>query len=362
MRSPPLHEKIMKKLRRFKRKSSASEQPTRITNETVAEHRERVLAGGRRFKYPVQYARHRLVINTIIISVVALVLVVAFAWWQLYPQQNTSTFFYRITRVLPLPVASVDGQSVSYSAYLSAFRSQEHYLEAKEGVDLHSSENKQQLNFIKRKALDDAVADAYAAKIAKEKDITVSDKQVDDAIKRQRESRDGTTSQEAYDAIVLDHFNWTPSEAREVTMSRLLRQEVAFVVDDVAKRQRDDVINRLKSETDFDKVATSAEALGNAKVQSGVAPLVPSNNQDGGLAAAASKLSVGQISDSFRSTTGDGYYIVKTLEKTNDGRLSYAYIKIPLTVFDSRLTAIKKDTSKFKEYIQVEQIKALPTQ
>ena len=37
MRSPPLHEKIMKKLRRFKRKSSASEQPTRITNETVAE-------------------------------------------------------------------------------------------------------------------------------------------------------------------------------------------------------------------------------------------------------------------------------------------------------------------------------------
>ena len=26
----------------------------RITNETVAEHRERVLAGGRKFKYPLQ--------------------------------------------------------------------------------------------------------------------------------------------------------------------------------------------------------------------------------------------------------------------------------------------------------------------
>ena len=39
------------------------------------------------------------------------------------------------------------------------------------------------------------------------------------------------------------------------------------------------------------------------------------NNQDGGLAAAA-KLAVGQVSTAFRSTTGDGYYVVKTLQKT----------------------------------------------
>lgn len=362
MRSPPPHERTMKKLRRFKKKSAAPEQPSRITNETVAEHRERILAGGRRFKYPVQYARHRLVINTIIISVIALILVVAFVWWQLYPQQNTSTFFYRITRVLPLPVAVIDGQNVPYSSYLSAFRSQEHYLEAKEGVDLYSEESKQQLDFIKRKALDDAVADAYAAKIANEKNISVTDKQVDEAIQRQRESRDGVTSQEAYDAIVLDHFNWTPTEAREVTKSRLLRQEVAFAIDDTAKKQRDDVLRRLKSEKDFDKVASAVPANGDARVQTGVAPLVPSSNQDGGLALAASKLEVGQISDAFRSTTGDGYYIVKTLEKSNDNRISYAYIKIPLTVFEKRLEEIKKNESKYKEYIEVEKLKTLTTQ
>ena len=96
----------MKKLRRFKKKKGSEEQetPNRITNETVAEHRERILAGGRRFKYPMQYARHRLVIITIIISVVAVVAIALTTWWQLYPVQNTSTFFYRITRVLPLPV------------------------------------------------------------------------------------------------------------------------------------------------------------------------------------------------------------------------------------------------------------------
>lgn len=346
----------MKKLRRKKR-SATPEPPSRITNETVAEHRERILAGGRRFKYPVQYARHRLVINTIIISVIALVAVALIVWWQLYSQQNTSTFFYRITRVAPLPVATIDGQNVPYGDYLSAFRSQEHYLQTKEGVDLYNKENKQQLDYIKRKAIDDAVADSYAAKLAKEKNINISDKEIDEAITRQRESRDGVTSQETYDAIVMDHFNWTPAEAREVTAHKLLRQEVAYVIDKNAAKQRDQVVEKLKTEADFDKVAAAVPAIGEARVQAGVAPLVPSNNQDGGLAATASKLTIGQVSEAFRSTTGDGYYVVKPLAKDNNGRISYAYLKIPLTTFDEQLKKVKKDKAVFKEYISIPEIK-----
>lgn len=349
--------RVMKKIRLPKKRSEASESPSRITNETVAEHRERILAGGRRFKYPVQYARHRLVINTIVISLVALVASIAIVWWQLYLQQNTSTFFYRITRVAPVPVATIDGQSVPYKDYLVAFRSQEHYLQTKEGVDLYSKENKQQLDFIKREALNDAIADAYAAKLAKEKSISISNEQIDAALKRQRESRDGITSQETYDAIVMDHFNWTPTEAREVTARKLLRQEVAYAVDDTAIAQRDEIVEKLKTEADFEKVVASVAAKGNARVQAGVTPLVPSNNQDGGLAATASKLEVGKISDAFKSTTGDGYYIVKLLDKDNNGRVIYAYIEIPLTVFDANLASLKKDKNKFTEFISVAEIK-----
>lgn len=347
----------MKKIRLPRKRSETPEPPSRITNETVAEHRERILAGGRRFKYPVQYARHKLVINAIIISVIALIASIAIVWWQLYLQQNTSTFFYRITRVLPVPVAMVEGRVVPYSDYLVAFRSQEHYLQTKEGVDLYSKENKQQLDFIKREALNDAVADGYASKLAQEKSITVSAEQIEAALKRQRESRDGITSQETYDAIVMDHFNWTPTEAREVTTRKLLRQEVAYAVDTIAISQRDQVLAKLKTESDFDKVVASIEPKGKARVQAGVTPLVPSSNQDGGLAAAAAKLEVGKVSEAFRSTTGDGYYIVKPLEKDNNGRVSYAYIEIPLTVFDAQLEALKKDKNKFTEYISVAELK-----
>ncbi len=348
----------MKKVHRFKIKKKAQEPEvsSRITNETVAEHREQILAGGRRFKYPMQYARHRLVITTIIISVVALITVAIVTWWQLYPVQNTSTFFYRITKALPLPVASVDGQSVPYSDYLVGFRSQEHYLQFKEGVDLYSTENKPQLDWIKRRALDDAIADSYAEKLANQKGIAITTAQVDEAIERQRRSKDGVTSQEAYDAIVLDHFNWTPAEAREVTARKLLRQEVAYKIDATATKLKDQVEEKLKIESDFDKIVAAIPAIGAAKVESSVTPLVPSNNQDGGQAEAASQLAVGQISKPFRSTVGDGYYVVKLLQKDNNDRISYASLKIPLTAFNKQLGQVKS-SHKIQEYIVIPEAK-----
>jgi hypothetical protein len=321
----------------------------------VAEHRERVLAGGRRFKYPVQYAKHRLVINTIVISIFAIIFALILIWWQLYQAQNTSSFFYRITRVVPLPVASVQEHAVPYSDYLSGFRSQEHYLQNKEGVNLYSKENKKQLEWIKRQSLNDAIADAYAAKIASDKKIKVTSKQVDDAILRQRKAKDGLTSKESYDAIVLDHFNWTPEEAREVTERKLLRQEVAYVIDDIASQLKELVQQKIATETDFDKLAATVNPVEGVKIEAGMTPLVPQNNQDGGLAEAATKLSIGQVSAAFRSTIGDGYYFVKPLQKDSK-RVSYAYLKIPLTVFQKKLEKVKTD-KQISEFISIPEVR-----
>lgn len=345
----------MKKLLR-KKKPVAQQQHARITNETVAEHRERILAGGRRFKYPVQYARHRLVFNTIIISLVALIVFVIFVWWQLYSAQNTSTFFYRVTRALPLPVASVDGESVPYSYYLMNFRSQEHYLTLKEGVDLGAPDSKRQVEFIKRKAINDAQSDVYAEKLARERNITVSSKEVDEAILRQRQSRDGVASVETYDAIVLDHFGWTPQEAREVTKRKLLQQNVAYAVDDVAKKQRDQVEQMLKKGTELEVIAKEVGGAGKSKVTFAVTPLVPRSNQDDGLAVKAASLQKQQTSAIFKSTSGDGYYVVKLLDTDNNSRISYAFLKIPLTVFTTQFDSLRQQ-HKITEYIAIPEAK-----
>lgn len=330
----------MKKL--WSKKKRAAQAPERITNDTVKEHRERILAGGRRFKYPMQYARHKLVFNTVIISVIALIVVAAVFWWQLYPAQNSSTFFYRVTRVLPLPVASVDGEPVRYSDYLMKYRGAIHYRQQKEQTNLATKDGKRQSDYDKTQAMDDAVADAYAHKLAQEHGLTVTSQQIDDSITYQRKSGDGTVSVATYNAVILDYYGWGPAEYRREVEKKLLRQEVAYTIDKTAAKQKDAIAVALHQPgADMEKVATDAGGSGDAKVQYGVSGWVPKTNQDGGRSTEAAKLKKGEISPAFRSTSGDGYYFVKLLDSNSD-QVNYAFIKVPLTTFTQQLAAVEK--------------------
>jgi hypothetical protein len=343
----------MKKLSFKKRAEAKKVIPTRITNETVAEHRERILAGGRRFKYPMQYARHRLVFNTIIVTIAALVLIAVIGWWQLYPAQSTSTFLYRVTRVLPLPVASVDGEAVRYSDYLMYFNSSAHYLQQSEQVNLGSEDGKRQVDYIKRKSMDNVVSDAYAVKLARGLNISVSNDRVDKVIDDDRSTVNGRISQETYDASSLSILGWSPDEYRQDAKSKLIRQDVSYAIDTTAKKKEEMAADALKvnPDTDFDKLATGLGGQGDAKVTAGVSGFVPRTNRDGGLSVAAAKLEKGQISPVIKTTTGDGYYFVRLLDK-NDTQVSYTFIRIPLTAFSEQLAQLKKD-NKVHEYISI---------
>lgn len=342
----------MKKRLFRKRNQEAKAVPARITNETVAEHRERILAGGRRFKYPMQYARHRLVFNTIIITVAALLLIVLVGWWQLYLAQNTSTFFYRVTRVIPLPVASVDGEQVRYGDYLMYYNSSAHYLQRSEQLNPQSEDGKRQLDYIKRKSMDNVIADAYAVKRARELGITINNDRVNQVVDEDRNTVNGRISQETYDASSLNVLGWSPDEYRQDVRSKLIRQEVSYAIDEAAKQKQAQVAALVaQPEADFDKIAAE---LADANITAGISGLVPHTNRDGGLSAAAVKLERGQVSSVIKTTTGDGYYFVKLLEKS-DTQINYAFIRILLTEFNAQLAALKKE-NKVSEYITVPKI------
>lgn len=341
----------MKKLPFRKRDTKKQETPSRITNETVAEHRERILAGGRRFKYPVQYARHRLVFNTIIVTVAALLLLTFLGWWQLYPMQNTSTFFYRVTRVLPLPVASVDGEMVRYGDYLMYFRSSAHYLQQSEQINLDSEEGKRQLDYIRRKSMDTVIADTYASKLARELGISVTDAEVDEVISEDRNTANGRISQETYDASALSILGWSPEEYRQDARSKLIRQKVSYAIDTNAKQQADKAVQLLKKETNLNKVAEQLGARSGSGVSVGASGMVPRTNRDGGLSIAAAELEKGKVSSAIKTTTGDGYYFVKLVEKTGT-QVSYEYVKIPLTEFTNRLVSLREE-GKIQEFISI---------
>lgn len=343
----------MKKLRLKKNRGKVHDPAahSRITNETVAEHRERIIASGKKFKYPHQYLRHKLVINATIIAVLTLIIIVAVGWWQLYVVQNTSNFMYRVTRVVPVPVASVDGEAARYSDYLMRYRSQELWLKNQGQLGLSNADSKRQLDYIKRTVLDGVELDTYAAKRAKELNITVTDKDIDAVIDQNRNTSTGRISQEVYDSSTKATLGYSPDEYRYIIRQSLIRQRVAYEVDTPAKQTAEAVQAELKKTSpNLQTIVEQLSAQGN-KIEFGASGLVPKNNQDGGLSQAALKLKDGQTSGLITSTTADGYYFVQRIN-ANDRQISYQFIKIPLNVFAENFADLKKQ-QKIAEYIKV---------
>lgn len=347
----------MKKLvSKLRAKKQPKEPAGRITTDTLAEHREQVLAGGRKFKYPVQYQRHRLVINAIIISAIALVLLIAFMWYLLYFAKSTSEFMYRVTKVVPVPVAVVDGEHVRYSDYLMKYRSAAHYLVEKEQIDERSENGKSQLNYVRTQAMDDAIADAYASKLARELDIQVTDADLETYLKQQRQSSDGEVSESTYNAVIRDYYGWSPQEYRDAMRSKLLRQKVAYAVDSSAEDTSKQIETAVKGgNADLKSIADTLNAEKRDTVTYTPPAWVPKNNQDGGLAEAANKLQKGQVSTAIKTTSGNGYYYVKLVD-TNEAQLQYEHIFVPLREFDSRLDGITKG-QELTKFIEVDEIK-----
>lgn len=333
----------MKKLVNKLRRKRSQEAPSRITNDTIAEHRERILAGGRRFKYPVQYARHRLVINAIIVAVSALVLLTVFIWWQLYYVQNSSDLVYRITRVVPLPVASVDGTAVSYSDYLLKYRSSIHYLTEKEQVNLTKPDGQRQAEHIKQESMQDAIADAYAKKLAQQQSVSVSDVEVQAFIENKRKAVASGVSVSTYNAVIRDWYGWSPDEYEQAIAAKLLVQKVSYKIDTQASELAGLLRQKIQEgQTDLTAIASSLNETKPNSVTVAASGMVPLTNEDNGLTEAAVKLQIGAVSTIIQPATGNGYYVVKLLEKTAT-QLNYQYVHIPLTAFDSQLAQLKKD-------------------
>lgn len=337
------------------RKKKTPQSPARITNETVAEHREQILAGGRKFKYPIQYVRHRLVINAILIILATLLLMMLVGWWQLYPMQNTSTFMYRVTRVLPLPVGVVNGEPVLYSDYLVQYKSSEYYLDKYGEVKLNSTDGKRQLDYFKRQSMDKAIAIAYARQIARAHQITVTDKDVDDFITKERNTASGVVSQETYDASIAMLYNQTPSDYRLTIQNGILKNRAAFAIDETASKQAQKALTLSQQYSgDFAKVASDMTNSVGGKVVAGQSGLVSNTSKFGGLRVAeVANLAQGTLSGILKSATDDGYYIVKVVEK-NDTQTNFTYVHIPLTQMTNDLARFKKE-GKLTEYIKLKE-------
>lgn len=361
----PKKAKLKAKLESKLPKSKKAPTSLRITNDNISEHREDILAKGRKLKYPMQYSKKRLIVISIVVVVAA---VTTFGLWlnnALYKQQQTGDFFFSVTKILPLNVASVDGQPVRYQDYLRRLRADVHYYLNHEHRSFNSDEGEVELNYHKRKDLDVAEKAAYVEYLAEQNDISVSMDEVDAEIAAMREANGET--EEGLISTLESYYGWSMSDYRLTTHDQMLEQAVSYAIDNEAKETADEVLERLQAGADFSVVAgngtsgdttqqtgsvSSAQTLPN--VQNGGTITAKTTDQDPtGVVQAVSKLSVGELTEVGRMRSNNtNYYYIARLDAKDGEDIQYSLILIKLTKLDDDFAKLRAD-GKIEEYISV---------
>ncbi|MBQ3452807.1 SurA N-terminal domain-containing protein [Candidatus Saccharibacteria bacterium] len=328
----------------FKKKSSK-----KTEQEKVEERREEVLSQGRKFKYPLQWTRHRIVINTILIALVVSALILIGGWLALYRLGMTDDLLFRITEIIPVPVANVDGEEARFSDYLMFYRSSITSIERQSGSEFDEESAKELRTEYKLSALSEAEKYTFALKLAKEQGITVTPEEVSTEFDRHLKIGGIDRSEDSFLKIINDNFGLDRSEYERMLYLSLVKTKVEIAIDESAN-QIANKVEQILSSSDHD-YAKVAEELGDKIIYEETGGLVDSKNIDGGRATEAMKLEPGQSSGKFISMNGDGYYFVKLVKKT-DTEVNFVSIKVPFTEFDRRFDALKTD-GKITEYIDI---------
>ena len=317
--------------------------------EKVEERREEVLAAGRKFKYPLQWTKHRIVINTVLIVLIILAVIVIGGWFALYRLNMTDDLLFRVTKVFPVPVAYVDSSEVRFSDYLMLYRSSIISIERQSTTQFEEGSIDELRNEYKRAALTDAETYSYAIKIAKEKEITVSDEEIKTEFERHLKIGGIERSEDSFMKIVSENFGLSKDEYERMIYLSLIKSKVEIAIDAQANRVAEQVESILASnDNDFTAVA---EQLGNNVMYEETGGLVDSTNIDGGRATEAMKLEPGKSSDKFISMNGDGYYFVKLIKKT-DAKVNFASIKVPFTELEKQFSQLEEE-GKINELITI---------
>lgn len=254
MKKPKLP-KALKRKKKEEEPAVGGEGLPRITNDTVAAHREEVIGSARKYIYPLQHSKHRIVVISTGLIIAAIVAFFTYCTVALYKTQSSSTFLYRVTQVIPFPVAKAGSQFVAYENYLFELRHYIHFYETQAKLDFNEPNNKEQLDEFKKRALDKVVNDAYVKQLAKQHNVTVSDAEVDAEIEQVRaQNRLGNTDK-VFEDVLKDYWGWSVNDFRRSLKAEMLAQKLVATLDTDTKNRANAALAEIQSGADFAEVA-----------------------------------------------------------------------------------------------------------
>ena len=337
---------FLPKKRHIKKEVQTSSDDVRITNETIAARREEVLGSARKYIYPLQASKRRIVKFSIGIFVAAIVGFFAFCSLELYKFQSTSSFIYGVTKVLPFPVAVINNKDfVSYNSYLFQLRHYVHYYQTQQNVNFNTAAGRQQLAIFKQRSLDQALQDAYAGQIAAVNHISVSQSEVDTAVGLVRSQNRLGASNQVFQNVLSEFWGWSLEDFRRELRQELLTQKVVDKLDTQTHARANAALIQLQKGADFAALAKQVSDDSSTRPNGGdYGMLISKSNTDIApqVIAALFSMQPGQYSNILN--TGYSLEIVKVLE-IQGSQVRAAHISFnfrPITTYTLPLEAAHK--------------------
>lgn len=291
----------------------------RITNETVASHREEVLRGARKFIYPLQHSRHRIVLITSALVVSALVGLLIYSILALYRFGHDNTFLYRVTQIVPFPVARSGGTFIEYENYLFELRHYKHYYENQLDSNLESEQYKQQLVQYRKVALDQVINHAFVKELAKKNNVTVTDREVSERIELLRNQNRLGSGEEVLEDVLRDYWGWSLRDFERELRSEILAEKVASKLDTATVKKASDTLAQIRAGSDFAELAKTVSDDPAAKTTGGeYGFLIDQGNRNIPPQVARVLFSLKPTEVSEVINTGITLEIVRLNEKTDD--------------------------------------------
>lgn len=309
-----------------------------ITNETIAEHREEVLKGARKFIYPLRHSKHRIVVVTTGIIIGATLSFLIYCGFALYRFYQYNTFLYRVTQVAPFPIARAGGGFVSYESYLFEVRHYVHYYQSQ--VPGQFGGQDQILQF-RRQALQNVIDAAYIKKLAHQNHISVSDKEVTARITEVRGQNRLGSDNKVFADVLRSYWGWSINDFKRSLKDQILSEKVVAKLDTATTARAAAALTQIGSGTDFAAVAKAVSDDPGAASNGGDYgfsitrnnPNVPPQVID-----ALFNISPGQVSSVINA--GSSLQIVKLLQK-NGNSVTAQHIVFSLKDISAYLTPLK---------------------
>lgn len=312
--------------RMFKRSQDPEDVP-RITNDTVAAHREEVLNSARKYVYPLQHSKDKIVMITTTVVIVAFIAFFSYCMLALYRLETNSTFIYRVTQVLPFPIARAGKNFIAYENYLFELRHYTHYYTNQQQEDFTSERGQQQLAEFKKRALDKVVNDAYVKQIAKQHGIVVTDQEIEAQIDIMRKQNRLGGSDKVFEDVLRDYWGWSVNDFKRSLRTSLLAQKVVAQLDTETHQQAEAALAEVQGGADFAEVAKKYSEDPTKENNGEFGFPIERNNRDLSAQTTEALFALKPGEHSGIINIGHALQIVKNLEE-NGGKIRAAHIQI----------------------------------